>query len=78
MQFREKLEDPQYAGFWLKFDNATNDETLTPRCAHNSRLNRTLCSDLFHSPLRWTTDGNDCTCLDNLSVGYWTFENHFG
>ena len=50
----------QYAGFWLKFDNATNNEALTPRCTFNARLNRTLCSDLFHSPLRWTHDGSDC------------------
>jgi hypothetical protein len=85
-QLREKLEDPQYSGWWMKFDNATNDEKLTPRCAHNSRLNRTLCSDLFHSPLRWTTDGDDCgdiiPCGDyvfdhrNASLREWIVQEH--
>ena len=86
VQFREKLEDPAYAGWWLKFDDATNDEKLTPRCGFNSRLNRTLCSDLFHSPLRWTHDGNDCgdviPCGDyvfdhrNASLRTWLVEEH--
>jgi hypothetical protein len=67
VQFREKLEDPRYAGWWIKFDNATNNETLTPRCAFNSRRNRTLCSNLFHSSLRWTHDGDDCGDVISLA-----------
>ena len=54
------MEDPNYSGWWLKFAKEGVDEKLTPRCQYNSRLNRSLCTDLFHSPLRWTTDGDDC------------------
>ena len=40
VQLREKIEDPQFAGWFVHFDNATNDEALTPRCETNPRLNK--------------------------------------
>lgn len=60
VQLREKIEDPQYSGWFMHFDNATNDEKLTPRCEENPRLNKTLCTDLFHTRLAWTENGHDC------------------
>ena len=40
VQLREKIEDPQFAGWFVHFDNATNDEALSPRCETNPRLNK--------------------------------------
>ena len=31
VQLREKIEDPQYEGWFVHFDSSTNDEKLTPR-----------------------------------------------
>lgn len=55
-QIREKLEDPLYAGWFIPF----GVNSSTSRCEVNPRLNRTLCSDLFHTKLGWTEDGHDC------------------
>jgi hypothetical protein len=56
VQLREKIEDPRYSGWWVPFGK---DSTL-PRCEVNPRLNKTLCSDLFHTKLGWTENGHDC------------------
>ena len=31
VQLREKIEDPAYSGWFIHFDNKTNDEKVTPR-----------------------------------------------
>lgn len=81
-QFREKLEDPLYSDWWLKF----GPESTMPRCELNPRLNRTLCSDLFHAKSGWTENGHDCgdviPCGDyvfnhrNQSLRKWLVEEH--
>eukprot|EP00656_Telonema_subtile_P006640 TRINITY_DN13077_c0_g1_i2.p1 TRINITY_DN13077_c0_g1~~TRINITY_DN13077_c0_g1_i2.p1 ORF type:complete len:153 (+),score=34.43 TRINITY_DN13077_c0_g1_i2:148-606(+) len=43
-QVREKLEDPQYSGWFLPF-GAGNNESITPRCDTSGH-----CSALFHTP----------------------------
>jgi hypothetical protein len=70
-QIREKLEDPQFSGWFLKFDNATNDEKVTPRCSTNSR-NKTLCSDLFH----WSGQRPGGDCGDIIPCGWYQCEPH--
>ena len=71
VQLREKIEDPQYAGWFVHFDNGTNDERITPRCEPNPRLNKTLCTDLFHTKLAWTENGHDCG--DHIPCGDYVF-----
>eukprot|EP00935_MAST-01C_sp_MAST-1C-sp1_P002224 g2224.t1 len=71
-QFREKLEDPAYAGWFVPF-GPNNSEKLTPRCELNPRLNKTLCSDLFHTRLAWTEDGHDCG--DVIPCGDYVFDH---
>ena len=85
VQLREKIEDPAFAGWWIRFAPDAN-ESLTPRCEHNPRLNRSLCSDLFHTRLAWTEHGHDCgdviPCGDyvfdhrNASLRKWLVEEH--
>ena len=43
-----------------------------PRCELNPRLNKTLCSDLFHTKLGWTEDGHDCG--DLIPCGDYVFK----
>jgi len=86
VQLREKLEDPAYSGWWIKF-GPHNDPMLTPPCEFNPRLNRTLCTDLFHTRLAWTEKGHDCgdrvPCGDyvfdhrNQSLRHWLVEEYF-
>ena len=81
-QFREKIEDPAYAGWWLPFGP---DNTL-PKCEFNARLNKSLCSDFFHARSGWTENGHDCgdviPCGDyvfnhrNQSLRKWLVEEH--
>jgi hypothetical protein len=81
-QLREKLEDPAYSGWWLRF----GPEATLPRCELNPRLNKTLCSDLFHAQSGWTENGHDCgdviPCGDyvfnhrNQSLRTWLVEEH--
>lgn len=73
VQLREKIEDPRYAGWFMHFDNTTNDEKLTPRCEANPRLNKTLCTDLFHTKLAWTENGHDCG--DLIPCGDYVFDH---
>lgn len=72
VELRAMLEDPQYAGWFVKF-SPHNNETLTPRCAFNPRLGRKLCSDLFHTSLAWTSDGHDCG--DVIPCGDYVFDH---
>lgn len=44
---REKLEDPQYSGFFLKFRPKDKIPTHSPRCDH--AYDPPLCSELYHS-----------------------------
>ena len=73
VQLREKIADPNYAGWFLPFDPATNNESLTPRCEFNPRLGRELCSDLFHTRLAWTENGHDCG--DVVPCGDYVFDH---
>ena len=85
VELRAKLEDPQYAGWFVHF-GAHNNESLTPRCAYNPRVGHQLCTDLFHTSLAWTADGHDCgdviPCGDyvfdhrNASLRTWLIETH--
>ena len=59
VQLREKIEDPAYSGWFVHFGPGNND-SVTPRCEVNPRLNKTLCTDLFHTKLAWTENGHDC------------------
>ena len=72
VQLREKIEDPQYAGWFVPFA-ATNDESVTPRCEMNPRLKKKLCSDLFHTRLAWTENGHDCG--DKIPCGDYVFDH---
>ena len=72
MQLREKIEDPQYAGWFIHF-GAGNDEKKTPRCEFNPRLNKQLCTDLFHTKLAWTENGHDCG--DHIPCGDYVFDH---
>ena len=51
-EFREKIADPAYAGWFLPF-SPQNNESITPRCSFNTRTNRSVCSDLFHTTQPW-------------------------
>jgi len=73
VQLREKLEDPQYAGWFVHFNDHSMNETNTPRCELNPRLNKTLCSDLFHTKLAWTERGHDCG--DVIPCGDYVFDH---
>ena len=73
VQLREKLEDPAYSGWFVHFNASTNNETLTPRCEVNPRLNKTLCTDLFHTRLAWTENGHDCG--DVIPCGDYVFDH---
>eukprot|EP01079_Euglenida_sp_SAG-EU17-18_P001068 gene1068-2637_t len=69
VQLRALLDDPARSDWWLPFaPNAT-----THRCELNPRLNKTLCTDRFHSKLAWTEDGHDCG--DHVPCGDYAF-NH--
>ena len=46
---------------------------MTPRCELNPRLNRTLCTDLFHTRLAWTEMGHDCG--DHIPCGDYVFDH---
>ena len=45
---REKLEDPDYAGWFLKFD-ANRNQTAVPRCAPEDK---DKCSTLYHDQVQ--------------------------
>eukprot|EP00755_Sulcionema_specki_P024789 Sspe_Gene.1601::Locus_531_Transcript_1_1_Confidence_1.000_Length_1868::g.1601::m.1601 len=68
-QVREKLEDPQYAGWFLKF-GPHNDNTTTPKCSKNSR-GVTLCSELFH----WKGQRPNGDCGDIIPCGWYVFDH---
>ena len=72
VELRAKLEDPQYAGWFVHF-GAHNNESLTPRCAYNPRVGHQLCTDLFHTSLAWTADGHDCG--DVIPCGDYVFDH---
>lgn len=72
VEIREKLEDPQFSGWFLKF-GPHNNESLTPRCAYNPRVGRQLCSNLFHTSLAWTENGHDCG--DVIPCGDYVFDH---
>lgn len=72
VQLREKIEDPQYSGWFIHF-GAGNDEKKTPRCEFNPRLNKQLCTDLFHTKLAWTENGHDCG--DHIPCGDYVFDH---
>lgn len=58
-QIREKLSDPNFQGWFVKFGaNVTDDDPDTPRCTKNPRSGKMLCSDLFH--WRGQRPGGDC------------------
>ena len=69
VQVREKLEDPAYAGWFMKF-GPNNNETSTPRCSENSR-NETHCSDLFH----WKGQRPGGDCGDIIPCGWYVFDH---
>eukprot|EP00039_Didymoeca_costata_P026535 m.16103 g.16103 ORF g.16103 m.16103 type:complete len:461 (+) comp5584_c0_seq2:76-1458(+) len=82
VELREKLEDPSYSDWWIPF----GPNSTMPRCELNPRLNKTLCSDYFHTKLGWTENGHDCgdvlPCGDyvfnhrNQSLRKWIVETH--
>jgi hypothetical protein len=72
VQLREKIEDPAYSGWFVHFGPGNNDR-LTPRCEVNPRLNKTLCTDLFHTKLAWTENGHDCG--DRIPCGDYVFDH---
>ena len=72
VQLREKIEDPQYSGWFIHFGPG-NDEKKTPRCEYNPRLKKQLCTDLFHTRLAWTENGHDCG--DHVPCGDYVFDH---
>jgi hypothetical protein len=70
VQIREKLEDPLYSGWFLRF-GANNDEKNTPRCTFNKRLNKSLCSDLFH----WKGQRPGGDCGDKIPCGWYVWDH---
>lgn len=68
VQLRSKLADPQYSGWFLPF----GQNSTLPRCEMNPRLNKSLCSDLFHTKLGWTENGHDCG--DVIPCGDYVFK----
>lgn len=69
VELRAKIEDPAYAGWFLPF----GPESTLPRCEVNPRINKTLCSDLFHAKSGWTEDGHDCG--DHIPCGDYVFDH---
>ena len=72
VQLREKIEDPQFSGWFVKFGPGPHDQKI-PRCELNPRLNKSLCSDLFHTRLAWTEHGHDCG--DKIPCGNYIFDH---
>jgi hypothetical protein len=68
-QIREKLEDPQYSGWFLPF-GPDNDEKATPRCSNNSR-GKYLCSNLFH----WAGQRPHGDCGDIIPCGWYQWDH---
>uniref|UniRef100_A0A7S3FFR1 Uncharacterized protein n=1 Tax=Haptolina ericina TaxID=156174 RepID=A0A7S3FFR1_9EUKA len=62
VQVREKLEDPQYAGWFLRFGG---NESALPRCDPAGH-----CSDLFHTPSQ--RPGGDC---GKVPCGWYVFDH---
>ena len=69
---REKLDDPQYSGFFLKFANKSKQSFHVPACAAE---NRSKCSEYYHdqeqTPAVPTSaqPKPDGTCVDYCDVG---------
>jgi hypothetical protein len=56
---REKLEDPAYAGFFLKFNPTNSTPYHVPQCDTN--FSPPKCSDLYHDPEKTLEYGRECT-----------------
>lgn len=56
---REKLEDPAYAGFFLKFNPNNSTPYAVPQCDTN--FSPPKCSDLYHDPEKTLQYGRECT-----------------
>ena len=56
---REKLEDPAYAGFFLKFNPNNSTPYHVPQCDTN--YSPPKCSDLYHDPEQTLEYGRECT-----------------
>ena len=74
---REKLLDPQYSGFFLKFKaNATQSELHVPRCTG------TKCSDFYHDqqdmPLKCPDNIYQCDCGEGLPCGEYLYDHRNG
>ena len=74
---REKLMDPQYSGFFLKFKpNASQSELHVPKCTGMK------CSDLYHdqeqTPHQCPDNAEQCDCGVGLPCGEYLYDHRNG
>jgi len=84
---REKLVDPQYRGFFLRFSHSTNNKHSVPKCAAEDP---DKCSNLYHDQEQTpqvptcnqpNPDGacdDFCDCGPNLPCGEYYFDHRNG
>ena len=76
---REKLEDPAYAGFFLKFNPENSTPYHVPQC--DTYFSPPKCSDIYHEAEKSVVYGNSCTeaCdCGKVPCGMYTFDHRNG
>ena len=76
---REKLEDPAYEGFFLKFNPNNSTPYHVPQCDTN--FDPPKCSDFYHDPEKTLQYGSECTeaCdCGSIPCGKYIFDHRNG